>query len=258
MDLTWLGTAGFIVKGKEGEFAFDPFLSRGRGEKSPFTAKAFANSRAIFVGHGHFDHTYDLPHIASETDLKIYAPGLTGQILKMRGVPGDRLFNATNKEVLLKPFNMRAFKSSHVLFDGPLIASTLKRMSHHGLKCCAEIAGLALGWPVGMVQTYYFEVDGKKVLFASSAGFSKKELETYRKLEVDYFLAPLQGHSDIQEIAAQAVSIINPKTVIPHHHDDFYPPLSQSISADVFREDLKKHSFKGDVLEIPLFKSALV
>lgn len=258
MDLTWLGTAGFIVKGKEGEIVFDPFLSRGKGEKSPFTPKSFENCRALFVGHGHFDHTYDIPAIAAATDMKIYAPGLTGQMLKMRGVSGERIVNASNKEILSKPFNMRAFKSSHVLFDAPLVMSTLKRMSHHGLRCCAHIAGLALGWPVGMVQTYYFEVGGKKVLFASSAGFTDKELEIYRKLEVDYFLAPLQGHSDIQEIAAQATAIINPKVVIPHHHDDFYPPLSQNISAEVFREDLKKHSFKGDVLEIPLFKSAQV
>ena len=117
MDLTWLGTAGFIVKSKEGEITFDPFLSRGQGEPSPFTIKSFENSQAIFVGHGHFDHTFDIPQIAAGTDTKVYAPGLTGHILKMRGVPANRIVNADNKDTLFKPFKMRAFHSSHVTFD---------------------------------------------------------------------------------------------------------------------------------------------
>lgn len=56
----------------------------------------------------------------------------------------------------------------------------------------------------------------------SSAGATEKELLEYRKLEIDYFLAPLQGHSSIQEIAAKQTAIIQPKVVIPHHHDDFF------------------------------------
>lgn len=255
MELTWLGTAGFIIKSKEGEIAFDPFLSRGLGETSPFTVKSFENTQALFVGHGHFDHTFDIPEIAAGTDLKVYAPGLTGQILKMRGVPSSRIVNASNKETLFKSFKMRAFHSSHVSFDMPLVLSTMKRC---GVKGCTHAAHLGLAYPKGLVQTYLFESGGKKVLFMSSAGSSEKELLEYRKLEVDYFLAPLQGHSSIQEIAAKQAAIIRPKIVIPHHHDDFYPPLSQNISVDVFREELKKVNFKGSLLEIPLFKNSQI
>src|SRR5688572_11597450 len=114
MDLTWLGTAGFIVKSNEGEIVFDPFLSRGEGAKSPFTVKSFENAKALFVGHGHFDHTYDIPEIVASTDLKVFAPGLTGKLLKLRGVPSSRLIDATNKETLFKPLKVRAFHSSHV------------------------------------------------------------------------------------------------------------------------------------------------
>jgi L-ascorbate metabolism protein UlaG (beta-lactamase superfamily) len=255
MELTWLGTAGFIIKAPEGEIAFDPFLSRGKGEPSPFTPKSFQNSQAIFMGHGHFDHAFDIPQIAAQTDLKIFAPGLTGQVLKLRGVPSARIFNADNKEVLFKSFKMRAFHSSHVKFDLPLVISTAKRC---GVKGCIHACGLGLFYPKGLVQTYFFESKGKKVLFISSAGCTEKELMAYRKLEVDYLLAPLQGHTSIQSIAAKHTAIIQPKIVIPHHHDDFYPPLSQSISVDGFREELKVHGFKGDLLEIPLFKNSQI
>lgn len=253
MELTWLGTAGFIVKSKEGEIAFDPFLSRGKGEASPFTPKSFENTQGIFVGHGHFDHTYDIPEIAANTEAKIFAPGLTGQLLKIRGVAADRMHHAGNKETLFKDFKMRAFKSSHINFDLPLVLSTIKRC---GVRGCMHICGLGVSYPKGMVQSYYFEAGGKKVLFLSSASENESELRQYRDLEVDYFLAPLQGHSNIQDMAAKQVSIIKPKVVIPHHHDDFYPPLSQNISAEVFKDKLAHTGFKGDVLEIPLFKNA--
>ncbi len=255
MNLTWLGTAGFIIKSDQGEIAFDPFLSRGEGEPSPFSVKSFENTQAVFVGHGHFDHTFDIPQIVAGTDLKVFAPGLTGQILKLRGAPSDRLINAANKEVLFKPFKVRAFHSSHVRFDLPLVFSTIKRC---GIKGCLHAFNIGATYPKGLVQTYLFEVKGKKVLFISSAGCSEKELLEYRKLEIDYLLAPLQGHTSIQEIAAKQTVMIQPKVVIPHHHDDFFPPLSQNISVDVFKEKLNIMGFKGKVLEIPLFQSSQI
>lgn len=91
--------------------------------------------------------------------------------------------------------------------------------------------GLGVKYPQGLVQTYLFEVKGKKVLFISSGGCTDSRTTN-------------SNHS------AQAV--------IPHHHDDFYPPLSQNISVDVFREKLIQSGFKGSVLEIPLFQSSLI
>lgn len=251
MEMTWLGTAGFIIKTKEGEIAFDPFLTRGLGSTSPFTSHSFQNTEAILVGHGHFDHTYDIPEIVKNSESKVFAPGLTGALLRLRGVPSHRLILADNKEILLKNMKLRAFHSAHIKFDMPLVLETLHRC---GIKGCLGMCSRGLLYPKGLVQTYLFESLGKKFLFMSSAGATMDELKIYRDLEIDYFLAPLQGHSQIQKIAAHQVHIIAPKTVIPHHFDDFYPPLSQNISVDVFREELKKLNYSGKILEIPLFK----
>jgi L-ascorbate metabolism protein UlaG (beta-lactamase superfamily) len=255
MELTWLGTAGFIIKSKAGEIVTDPFLSRGAGEKSPFSIKSFENCQACLVGHGHFDHTFDIPDIVKGTDLKVYAPGLTSKVLKMRGVSDSRLIHASNDEILFKPFKVRGFLSSHVNFDLPLMVSTLKRC---GVLGCMHLLPLAVGYPKGLIQTYYMEIEGKKILFMSSTSTSKKELEIYKALELDYFLAPLAGHSSIQDIVAKQTAFVNPKVVIPHHHDDFYPPLSQNVSVDLFRDKLSFLGFAGKVLEIPLFKSCQI
>src|SRR5665647_1821698 len=167
MDLTWLGTAGFIIKSKDCSIITDPFLSRGQGEKSPFSVKSFENCQACLVGHGHFDHTYDIPEIVAGTDLKVFAPGLTGKLLKRRGVPDSRLLQANNEDILYKPFKVRGFHSAHANFDMPLIFSTLKRC---GLGGCAHLFPKIVGYPKGLVQTYYMEVEEKKILFMSSAG----------------------------------------------------------------------------------------
>lgn len=253
MELTWLGTAGFIARTKEAEIAFDPFLSRGAGVPSPFTANSFQNTQAIFVGHGHFDHTFDIPQISALCEAKVFAPGLTGQVLKFRGVAKSQLKIASNDEFLFSPMKVRAFRSAHVNFDLPLVLSTIKRC---GISGCVQIAKLGLGYPQGLVQSYLFEEKGKKFLFLSSAGCSQGELMEYRKLEVDFLLVPLQGHSLIQDLAAELTIRIQPKVVIPHHYDDFYPPLSQDISVEVFKNRLKQNGFKGKLVEIPLFQAA--
>ncbi len=252
MDLTWLGTAGFIVKSSSGDIAFDPFISRGKGQPSPFTAQSFANTEALFIGHGHFDHTYDVPQILNSSDAQVYAPGLTSYMLRLRGVQASKIIHTSNTEFIFKKYKMRAFKSSHVTFDWPLVYSTLKRCQ---VSDCLNLCHVGFGYPKGLVQTYMFEIKNKKVLFISSAGCTHKELLTYKDLQIDFLLAPLQGHTQIQDLVAKQVTFINPKVVIPHHHDDFYPPLSQDISVDIFKEKLKLHGFKGRFLEIPLFQS---
>ncbi len=254
MDLTWLGTAGFIARSSGVEIAFDPFLSRGEAGPSPFSPKSFENVECIFVGHGHFDHTFDIPEICSHChEIKVYAPGLTGQVLGLRGVSKSQLGLASNRETLLKSLKVQAFKSAHVSFDFRLVVETAKRC---GIAGCLHVAKLGIGYPKGLVQSYLFEDQGRKILFLSSAGCSKKELQMYRNLEIDILLAPLQGHSYIQDIAAEQTLMINPKAVIPHHHDDFYPPLSQHISVEVFKDLLSMKGYKGEVIELNLFESA--
>lgn len=253
MDITWLGTAGFIIRANGVEIAFDPFLSRGAVSQSPFTPESFQNVRTIFVGHGHFDHTFDIPQIAAASpETKVYAPGLTGMVMRLRGLKSAQLELADNRNILLPELKVQAFKSAHVRFDRDLIISTAKRC---GIAGCLHIAHRGLAYPKGLVQSYLFEANGKKVLFLSTAGCTTCELEMYRNLEIDILLAPLQGHSNIQEIAATQTMAIKPKVVIPHHHDDFYPPLSQNVSVEDFKERLKSKGFTGEIVEIELFKS---
>jgi L-ascorbate metabolism protein UlaG (beta-lactamase superfamily) len=57
---------------------------------------------------------------------------------------------------------------------------------------------------------------------------------------IDVFMVPVQGRTDICRVAAELVKRVNPTMVIPHHHDDFYPPLSRYVDLAPFETELKR------------------
>ncbi|MCP4672658.1 MAG: hypothetical protein GY857_15290, partial [Desulfobacula sp.] len=71
-------------------------------------------------------------------------------------------------------------------------------------------------------------------------GYCEKELKSLTGQTMDLLLVPLQGHSDICNIAANYVKILQPEIVIPHHQDDFYPPISKKIDIRPFIKNVKK------------------
>lgn len=248
-EITWLGTAGFAVRSKLGRIAFDPFLSRsGAALPSPFKPSYFSDIESIFVGHGHFDHVYDIPEICTHGGCRVHALGRTAELLGEKGVPAPKIFGRS--EYLHTSLRVRAHKSRHTTFDCALIWNTVKRFS---LPELAKTAKLGLSYPKGETQGYTFESSGKKFLFLSTAGCPKEELESYRRENIDVILLPLQGHTNISKIAADIAIATGARTVIPHHHDDFFPPLSQEIKTDQLKFFLKQGGFKGEMLEIPLF-----
>ena len=52
----------------------------------------------------------------------------------------------------------------------------------------------------------------------------------------DFAGAFYSGHSRICEIAVRYVELLSPKLVIPHHWDDFFPPVSKTVDISPFVE----------------------
>lgn len=46
----------------------------------------------------------------------------------------------------------------------------------------------------------------------------------------------MQGHTLIDQIAHKYVKALQPKMVIPHHQDNFYPPISTMVNTKTFTE----------------------
>jgi L-ascorbate metabolism protein UlaG (beta-lactamase superfamily) len=224
MRLRWLGTAGVEFESGDTTILIDPDLTRNpqASPQQPLDPSDFMHVNAVFITHGHFDHTHDLPAVVAASGADVHASASVCEALIKRGMPAGKLKPMQEGEsVEVGPFRVTAIPACHVKFDVPLVLSTLKR--------CLRILPrmIKMGppkFPTGEVLGWLLEVDGKK-LFDLGSGCMRWEPEE----DIDIFLVPVQGRTDICEVAADLVRKVMPKKVIPHHFDDFYPPLSQTI-----------------------------
>ncbi|MHB8780725.1 MAG: MBL fold metallo-hydrolase [Candidatus Geothermincolia bacterium] len=231
MRLRWLGTAGFQFHAGGKVLLADPYLTRNERARphQPLHAEDMDEADVIFLTHGHFDHSYDVPAIAAKTGAMVYCSAGVAANLRLRGMPWRQVeaLGAGQKfqvgDVILTPLASR-----HVVFDMPLMARTLRRSLTH-LPSLFQVNGVR--FPEGGVFNYLLEVDGKRLLHMGSAHMNE---DSQPLGDIDVFFVPVQGRSDIQDLAVRLTERVAPRIVIPHHHDDFYPPLSQMIDLRPF------------------------
>jgi L-ascorbate metabolism protein UlaG (beta-lactamase superfamily) len=261
MRLTWYGTAGFRFETGGRVFLIDPYLTRNDKarpalEISP--ADVVAGSE-IYLSHGHFDHAADVPQIAHQTGATIYCSEEVAGALRQRGVESAQIAVARDGNRFdFGAYRAACFNSAHVKFDLPLLASTLWR--------CLPVlpsflSGLRQhrGWPQGQVLSWRFTLaaeGGRMVHHFGSAGWTAEELARLEKTGApDVLMLPLQGHTHICQIAAHIVERLRPSAVIPHHHDDFYPPISQMVDIAPFVEAVGDISPPVRLIRVPVGES---
>ena len=234
MELSWWGTAGFQVKTGAHVFLIDPYLSRNAAARPHQTIVPSDITRAdqIFVSHGHFDHIMDIPKIAAQTGYRIYCCPVAADTLKQKGLNSDQIQEVSDDDytATLDDYRARANFSRHVKFDRWLLIKTLARINLR----IPRYLPLIKAYPVGQVMSWQFELEGNVVQHFGSAGSTQEELERVGQQEIDILLVPLQGHSRICDIALKYVQIIKPRLVIPHHQDDFFPPISTYVDIRPF------------------------
>ncbi len=242
MQLRWLGTAGFELISGTTSILIDPYFTRNPRSRpqQPLGPRDFPQARAVVLTHGHFDHSYDVPSIVELTGAPVFASPLVCRALAARSVPWNRLrprWGGETDEV--GPFRFTAVPARHVTFDIPLVLSTAWRC----LPCLRELAGVSTTrYPCGQVLGWYIEAEGKRLFHMGSACLPR-DLDA----EVDVFMVPVQGRTDICEVAADLVRRVRPSVVIPHHHDDFFPPLSSYIDLDEFEAELRRKGIHAQV-----------
>jgi len=245
MEIQWLGTAGFRIKFKDQVILVDPYLTRNQDARpvQPLGAKDIEKASHIFISHGHFDHLMDVPMIASQTRAVVYCHGKAADSLEKAGLDKEQIIRISTDrwEGRFNTFHARAHFSSHVKFDKKLLFSTLWKINFKLLNM-PKYLPLLREYPCGQVLSWQFFIEGKTLQFFGSAGASTDELKRLGNESIDILLVPLQGHTDICDIAARYVRILHPKLVIPHHQDDFFPPISRQVDITDFVKQVQKES----------------
>jgi L-ascorbate metabolism protein UlaG (beta-lactamase superfamily) len=243
--VTWYGTAGFRIETGGHVFLIDPYLTRNEKAQPrlPICPEAVVDGSEIYITHGHFDHMADVPQIARQTGATVYCSKVAAEALRKQGVADAQLVVACDTNIFeFGAYRAQCFASTHIRFDVPLIAATFLR-SIPSIPTKMWLLPRLRHWPRGQVLTWRFTLEaegGRTVQHLGSAGCTEEELAWLAGLGApDVLLLPLQGHSRICEIAARAVERLRPRVVIPHHHDDFYPPLSQAVDIAPFVEAVR-------------------
>jgi L-ascorbate metabolism protein UlaG (beta-lactamase superfamily) len=112
---------------------FDPFVSRN--PHSPrISVPELAQMGDIFITHGHFDHTLDVPEVAALGKSKVYCSAETARQLIKRGAPAQQVVAISPGDIINNgPFTIRVLKGQHIKFDLKLIFQTLfnRRLVNH-------------------------------------------------------------------------------------------------------------------------------
>ncbi len=240
MKLKWLGTAGFQVDTGGQVFLIDPYLSRNLDAKPVQTLRPgdISGAGQIFLTHGHFDHIYDIPAIVAHSGATVYCSEIAASTLVREGVDKGRIHmvKGDSYKVDFDSYKAEAFFSQHIKFDKELMEGTLLRIGPD----YRRFENMLSQYPEGQVLSWRFTSGRFTMHHFGSGGSTPEELARLATKPLDVLLVPLQGHTHICDIAFEYVRELKPHIVIPHHQDDFYPPISTNVDIAPFVEAVKE------------------
>jgi L-ascorbate metabolism protein UlaG (beta-lactamase superfamily) len=235
----WLGTAGFRITYEDKVILIDPYLTRNERARpvQDLTPSDMADADYIFLSHGHFDHLADIPVIMEVAKAEIYCSTVSARTLVDMGVPAGGIHTLSGGDsATFEGFFVSVTECKHIRFDLKLIVKTAPRL----LGQVRDLHLLSREMPAGPVLNHYFSFGDLSVLHLGSLGLKPAQVASLRIPSPDILFIPLQGHSDICRLAAELAATIRPRAVVPEHHDDFFPPVSQMIDIGPFRLRLKE------------------
>ncbi|TFG05634.1 MAG: MBL fold metallo-hydrolase [Promethearchaeota archaeon] len=240
MKLTWLATAGFKIEFENVTILIDPYLSRNpkADPQIPLKAEDIQKADYIFLSHGHFDHSWDVGTIAKQTRATIICSKTASEIFRREEVPEEQMKIVVAGDVLdFDAFKVTVIKSRHIKFG--IVTLLWKFFSWSVLTSLRKLYPLLKEYPKGDVFGYFFQLKREALTFChfGSGGYYSEELE---KFQPDLFLAPVAGRRNAPEALAKMTTYLNPKMVIGHHWDDFYPPISWRVPIENFEIEVKK------------------
>jgi L-ascorbate metabolism protein UlaG (beta-lactamase superfamily) len=248
MQLQWLGTAGFQLTDTDGTvLLIDPYLSRPSSARpqSSFSLAEPPHADAIFVTHGHFDHAMDVPALVHQLGALVYASAPVCRTLAHHGTPPSHLRPlAPHTTVQVGDVQVGALPARHVHFDPALVLRTSARLPSLRLRCLVPLLAC---WPAGQVLAFQVTTSALSLIHFGSAGWIRGDVQG---LSPDVLLIPIQGRSDISQVAARLAALLRPRLVVPHHWDDFYPPISRLVPTAPFAEALS-HALPEAQIHVP-------
>jgi len=227
LKITYLGTAGFIIEGNEHTLVMDPYISRPGVLKTLFTRlqtdtklvdQVVPKADDVLIGHSHFDHILDAPHICHRTGARLIGSPSTCNVGRAAGLPEEQLVETLGrKDITSGPAVVRGLPSLHGKVYGriPLPGEITEPPSwpprYRALRC-------------GQVLNWHIKLAGMQIVHIDTADFIEEEFEG---LQADIVCLCAVGRQSRPNYLEIVVEKFQPKYIIPCHWDWFFSPYKE-------------------------------
>jgi len=239
MIVKWYGTATVSIEDGNEKLLFDPFVRMNKKLEKNTELEGFAGADAILITHGHFDHIYNIPELVKiDKNVPVYCTKTPAHTLEKKGVSANRLNVIAPGEVLnIGSFKISVYHGQHVKYDKKYIAKVVPNCAIH-LPRLFNLAYINSSMPeAGEIVVYVVEKDDKKVMVMGSLGYDQ---EVEYPDDIDLFVMPFGGSLGAIELGMPFVEKINPKAIMPDHHDNAFPPMTRTMDIASFGKALKE------------------
>ncbi|HQV79552.1 MAG TPA: MBL fold metallo-hydrolase [Agitococcus sp.] len=224
IELSYLGTAGFIIKNKQRTVVLDPYLSRiGVTEllrplhtNTDLLKKYIPQADEVLIGHAHYDHILDAPDLCKQTGARLIGSSAACMVGRAAGLPESQLVQTEGREdIACGAWTVRGLPSIH----GKAIMGRI------------PIAGDILSPPVwppklldlkhGLVLNWLVDTGSLKIVHIDSADFINQELQG---IKADVVCLCAIGRKYRPNYVKDVVALLQPKWIIPCHWDTMFTP----------------------------------
>jgi L-ascorbate metabolism protein UlaG (beta-lactamase superfamily) len=227
IELTYLGTAGFMIKNQQRTVVLDPYLSRiGLTEllrplhtNTALLKKYIPNADEVLIGHAHYDHILDAPDLCKQTGARLIGSRATCMVGRAAGLPESQLIETAGREdIVCGDWTVRGLPSIHgkaimgrIPIPGDILSPPVWPPKMLDLK-----HGLVLNW---LVDT------GKlKIVHIDSADFIAEELQG---VQADVVCLCAIGRKYRPNYVKEVVELLKPKWIVPCHWDTMFTDFEQ-------------------------------
>jgi L-ascorbate metabolism protein UlaG (beta-lactamase superfamily) len=237
LEVEWLGVSGYRLTCEGRTIFIDPYLSRVplrslllRRPTLPDPAALDRFVRApgevvgVLVGHTHFDHAVDAPAIARRFGCRAYGSDSRVRLMALHGLADRAVEVEPYRTYELGPFEVSFTPSAHsklllglaVPYDGDLTCEHLDGLSPGAYRC-------------GAVWGISIRVAGALLYHQGSANLVDDAIRQRDVGGVDVFLAGVAGRGFTSDYWKRILPLLEPRTVVPTHYDNFFRPLGQRM-----------------------------